>query len=50
MSDQQILVYSSARTTGSVTLKAWNANTGTQVALGTTPIVISVILFGKQDS
>lgn len=50
MSDQQTLIYSSTRTTGSVTLKAWNANTGTQVALGTTPIVISLILFGKQDS
>jgi hypothetical protein len=50
MTDNQIMVYSSSRTTGTVVLKAWNVNTGAQVTLGTTPIVISLILLGKQDS
>ncbi len=50
MTDSQLVVYSSARTTGSVDLKAYNASTNVQVNLETTPIVISVILIGKQDS
>lgn len=50
MTDSQVMVYSSGRTTGTVSLKAWNVNTNAQVDLETTPIVISVILIGKQDS
>lgn len=50
MSDQATVIYSSARTTSSVTLKAYNTSTSTQVTLGTTPIVIALTLFAKQDS
>ncbi len=50
MTDSQVLVYSSSRTTGTVVLKAYNVSTSTQVDLELTPIVISVILIGKQDS
>lgn len=50
MTDAQVFAYCSSRTTGTMVFKAWNANTGTQVVLDTTPHVFGIVIFGVQDS